>query len=378
MAFDGQSPVKADIAILDGRIEAIGDIGRETADIERDLTGSIVLPALTDLHTHIYWGGTSLGVRPEAVAHRSGTGVFVDAGSAGAGNFEGLSEFIFAPSPFHIFAFLNISFPGIFAFSRRVMVGECEDLRLLDVESCIEAAQRYRHEIVGLKVRAGRKAAGQNGQPALEMALKVARALDLPVMCHVDLAPPTIEEVLQQLRPGDIVTHCCRPDPNAATHDGHVIDAAWSARQRGVKFDIGHGMGGFSFKVCREMLSDGFVPELISSDIHCMSVDGPAFDVLTTVNKLIALGLDVDVALAAATRNPADIIRRPDLGRLRAGEQANLAVLRWKEEPWRFLDALGATLDVSRRLICDGLIVKGHAIGGDGKAGPIENFGASA
>lgn len=375
MTFDAAAPSRADIAIRDGRIEAIGSVESAPGDRDCDASKSIVVPALTDLHTHIYWGATSLGVKHQAVARRSGTGVFVDAGSAGAGNFEGLNEFIFAPSLYHTFAFLNIAFPGIFGFSRRVMVGECEDVRLLDIEACIEAARRFPREIVGIKVRAGLKASGQNGQRALELGLEVAKALDLPVMCHVDLSPPTIEQVLDQLRPGDIVTHCCRPDPNAATRDGHVIDAAWRARERGVKFDIGHGMGGFSFKVCREMLADGFVPELISSDIHSLSVDGPAFDVLTTVNKLIALGVDVEAALRAATEAPAQTIGHPELGRIRRGDEANLAVLKWSEAPWNFLDATREQLNVERRLTCAGLIVRGQAIGPDGSAQSLETFG---
>jgi dihydroorotase len=365
LAFTGQAP-NVDIAIQNGRITGVGDISPMAGDIVIEASGAIITPALTDIHTHIYWGGTALGVRPEFVAHRSATGVFVDAGSAGAGNFEGLNSFIFQDSPFHTFAYLNISFPGVFGFSSRVMVGECCDMRLVDSESCIEVAQAHPDKVVGIKVRAGRKAAGENGAKALEIALKVADRLGLPVMCHVDLDPPTIEEVLQQLRKGDIITHCCRPDPNAATQAGRVRQTVWQARERGVHFDIGHGMGGFSFQVCREMLAEGFVPDLISSDIHSLSVNGPAFDLLTTINKLIALGVDPTTALAGGSANPAAVLRRPELGRIAVGDEANIAVLRWKEEPWSFKDAMGETLAVSSRLVCDRLIVKGREIGPDG------------
>lgn len=362
LAFGDTPGAIADVAIADGRIAAIGTDLSRPDDIVVDARGAIVLPALTDIHTHIYWGATSLGVRPELVAHRSATGTFVDAGSAGAGNFEGLKTFIFEPLPFHAFAFLNVSFPGIFGFSKRVMVGECCDMRLVDAESCIEAAQAYPEQIVGIKVRAGRKASGENGGAALEVALEVAERLNLPVMCHVDLDPPSIEEVLQRLRPGDIITHCCRPDPNAATENGRVRDAVWRARESGVHFDIGHGMGGFSFRVCREMLAEGFVPDLISSDIHSLSVNGPAYDLLTTINKMIALGVDQTTALAAGSANPAKVIGRPNLGRIAVGDEANVAVLKWRDEPWTFRDAAGEGLDVSTRLVCDRLIVRGRQI----------------
>jgi len=361
LAFGDLGSLDADVLIVDGRIAAIGsDVAMDGTVI--DVRGAIIVPALTDIHTHIYWGATSLGVRPEVVARRSGTGVFVDAGSAGAGNFPGLKAFIFEPSPFQTFAFLNISFAGIFGFSKRIMVGECCDMRLVDPQSCIDAAEAHPDKIVGIKVRAGRKAAGENGLRALEIALATAEQLGLPVMCHVDLDPPTIEDALGILREGDILTHCCRPAPNAATENGQVRDVVWKARERGVHFDIGHGMGGFSFAVCRDMLSEGFAPDLISSDIHAMSVDGPAFDLLTTINKLIALGLEPETALACGSARPAAVIGRPELGRLAVGDEANIAVLRWREGRTVLHDATGEALDIDRRLVCDRLFVKGRDI----------------
>ena len=372
LTFDANLAPAKDVIIEDGRISGLDGGASRADDAVIDASNAIIVPALTDIHTHIYWGGTALGVRPEVVAHRSATGTFVDAGSAGAGNFAGLRAFIFEPLPFHAFAFLNISFPGIFGFSGRVMVGECCDMRLVDAESCIETVEAHRDKIVGIKVRAGRKAAGENGGKALDVALAVADRLKLPLMCHVDLDPPTIEEVLQRLRKGDIITHCCRPDPNAATENGHVRDAVWKARERGVHFDIGHGMGGFSFRVCREMLAEGFVPDLISSDIHSLSVNGPAFDLLTTINKMIALGVDPAIALACGSAHPAAAIGRPELGRIAVGGEANVAILKWKDEPWVFRDALGEELAVDRRLVCDRLIVKGRLIEPGGASHPIE------
>jgi dihydroorotase len=364
----------SDVAISAGKIDSVGHVAEQAGDRVIDVAGAIITPALTDIHTHIYWGGTSLGARPETVAHRSATGVFVDAGSAGAGNYEGLRAFIAEPSPFHIFAYLNISYAGIFGFGKDVMVGECCDARLLDTKSCLAAVRSHRDRIVGVKVRAGHMAAGENGALALDLALEVAEELGVPIMCHVDLAPPTIDEVCDRLRPGDIITHCCRPAPNSATQDGHVREAAWKARRRGVRFDVGHGRGGFSFKVCREMLDEGFAPDLISSDIHALSVDGPAHDLLTTVNKLIALGVAPDEALAAASRNPAEAIGRPDLGRILAGDEANIAVMRWKSGPWQLQDAAGEIITVEKRLICEHLIVRGRAITATGEARPLHEL----
>ncbi len=354
----------ADILIRDG---IVARIGRLSVEDERgahivDASEGIVSPALIDIHTHIYWGATALGVRHETVAERSGTGTFVDAGSAGAANILGFREFIHRPSPFNTFAYINISFPGIYAFSPKVMVGEAENPALLDVGTCVEAAQEFGDLVVGIKVRAGRLAAGDHGARALELGLEAAEAANLPLMCHVDLDPPHITEILARLRPGDILTHCCRPEPNAPVSGGAVRDAAWAARERGVLFDIGHGMGGFSFETCRQMLAEGFVPELISSDIHCLSVNGPAFDVLTTLNKLLALGVDFDKALAASTSRPAQAIGKPDLGRISEGETANIAVFVRSDETQTLVDAVGEEVTFSAGLKCEHLIARGRTV----------------
>jgi dihydroorotase len=132
---------RRDIAIRDGRIVAVGEnIERgNTADV-RDVAGLMVTPGLIDIHTHIYHKATFYGVDPNPIAARSAIATLVDAGSAGAGNFAGLRDFIFARSPFRLLAYLNISYPGIFAFDRDFVVGEATIRELLSVERCVEIA----------------------------------------------------------------------------------------------------------------------------------------------------------------------------------------------------------------------------------------------
>ena len=366
-SFDGAGPILADMVLRDGRVAEIcnprAEVQPHSAADCIDASDCLIVPALVDIHTHIYWGATALGVKPEAVALASGCGTFVDAGSAGAGNLRGLWEFIARPSIYDCFAYLNVSFAGIFGFSANVMVGECEDLRLLNIDECIKAAREYPQFVVGLKVRVGPLAAAKNGACALDLAIEAATELNLPVMCHVDFAPPTISDVLQKLRPGDILTHCFRPSPNAViAEDGEVLDAVFEARRRGILFDIGHGFGSFSFDVCERMLDKNFSPDLISSDVHALSVNGPAYDLLTTVNKLIVLGLDEEAALKAASFSPAQAIGHPELGRIREGEPTRLAVLKWQEGPTTFTDAKGKQIKAKRRLVCQHLILGGKVL----------------
>ena len=196
--------------------------------------GALVVPGLIDLHTHVYWGATSLSVRPEPVARRSGATTLVDAGSAGAGNFHGFREFVIERSPIRILPYLNISFAGIFAFSKSVMVGETSDVRLLDARECLEVARQHRDLIVGIKVRVGRNTSEAYGVFPLELAVEVAEELALPVMAHIDFPPPRRRDMLDRLRPGDVLTHCFRPFPNAPVVRGEVRAEMLEARERGV------------------------------------------------------------------------------------------------------------------------------------------------
>ena len=97
----------------------------------------------------------------------------------------------------------------------------------------------------------------------------------MPLMVHIDHPPPSYEEVLERLRPGDVLTHAFRPFPNSpATQQGTVKQAVLEARKRGVLFDIGHGKGSFAFKTARAMLANGFLPDTISSDVHKLCIEG--------------------------------------------------------------------------------------------------------
>src|SRR6266849_6531224 len=143
----------ADIGFADRKVAAVSpDLPLRGSEVV-DARGLIVVPGLIDLHTHVYWGGTSLGVDAAALAPRSGTTTFVDAGSAGPGNFHGFRRHVIEPSPLRILPYLNISFAGIYAFSSSVMVGECGDLRLLDLRECRRVAEANRDLVVGIKVR---------------------------------------------------------------------------------------------------------------------------------------------------------------------------------------------------------------------------------
>ena len=250
----------ADVAFADGKVATIGrDIAPDNGTDVHDVSGRIVSPGFIDLHTHVYWGGTSLGVDAGDLARTSGVTTFVDAGSAGPGNFAGFLKHVIEPSEPRILAYLHVSFAGIFAFSKRVMVGESSDLRLMSPGDAVAVANANRDVIVGIKVRVGRNSSGASGSNPLDIALQAAEELGLPLMAHIDEPPPSYEDVLARLRPGDVLTHCFRPFPNTPiTGQGAVKPAVLEARKRGVLFDVGHGMGSFSFKTAQGDARSGF------------------------------------------------------------------------------------------------------------------------
>jgi dihydroorotase len=206
----------------------------------------------------------------------------------------------------------------------------------------------------------GFHASGNSGLVPLDIARQVADEVGMPLMVHIDYPPPTLPDVLARLRKGDILTHCFRPFPNSpATAAGGVIPEVLDARQRGVIFDIGHGMGSFSFATARTMLKNNFMPDCISSDVHALCIDGPAYDLLTTMSKFIELGMPLVEVIRSATQNAAHALNRPDLGTFKTGSAGDATVIDWREGSFDYVDSTGEQLAGKTRLLASHVIVNG-------------------
>jgi dihydroorotase len=351
-----------DVAFAGGKVAAIAKELKPAAGTEvRDVAGYIVAPGLIDLHTHVYWGGTSLGIDAEEFCRTSGVTTAVDAGSAGPGNFAGFRKHVIERSEVRILPYLHVSFAGIYAFSSTVMVGESENIRLMAPAEAAEVAEANRDIVVGIKVRVGRHASGEQGTAPLEMALQAAEQTGLPVMAHIDHPPPSYEEVIGMLRPGDVLTHAFRPFPNApCTAQGSVKPAVLAARKRGILFDIGHGKGSFAFKTARAMLANGFAPDTISSDVHTLCINGPAFDQATTMSKFLCLGLPLGDVIKCSTVNAAMAVKRPELGTLKPGSAGDATILAVKEGQFDYVDVVGEHMTGDRRIVSEGVVLAGR------------------
>lgn len=318
-----------DVAIRRDRIAAVEThIPTESAARVIDASGQYVTPGLVDLHTHVYYGSTFWGIQPDPVAARSGVTTWLDVGSAGAYNLIGMRDHIVRPSHARIYALLNISSIGLTG-----MTYELANLAYSDVDVCVKLADLNRDFVLGVKARIDNNTVGQHGIEPLRRARLAADRLRLPLMVHIGIGPPSIAEVLPFVRPGDILTHCFTGhNMKLVDDDGVLLEPALRAWDAGVIMDIGHGAGSFSFLTAEAMLAAGRKPDVISTDIHQLSVHGPLFDMPTCLSKFMALGMSLEEVIYAATTAPAHAMGLGDeVGTLQPGSYADVALFTLSE-----------------------------------------------
>ena len=340
---------KLDVAVRGGRIAAVAAGLSAGARTVVDVAGRLVTPGLVDLHTHVHPGAGYWGIDPDAIAWHTGVTTWVDAGSSGAYTFAGLRAAT-AGRTVRVPVLINVAGQGLAA-----RTGEGRDLGDLDVDLTISVVQANRDVIRGVKVRIDADTGGANGVEPLRRGLAVAQVCGVPVMVHIGTTPPALEDVLELLRPGDILTHCASglADPTGP--------AARAAHERGVLFDIGHGSGAFSFDVAERQLAGGLRPYTISTDLHARSVFGPVFDLPTTMMKLLVAGLPMADVVAAATVNPARALGL-DAGTLTVGAPADIAVFRLEEGAFELVDAHRETRVAPLRMINEQTYVAGRRL----------------
>lgn len=351
---------RRDIAISGGRISAVEpQVSLADASDAIDASGLLVVPGLVDLHVHVYWGVADLSVRPGPNDLHRGVTTMVDAGSAGANTLPGFREYVIDPFAGRILAFVNISAMG----QIDPFLGELHDERYLIADRAADAVRSDLDTYVGIKVRLTEALAGPNAIVALDRAVEAGEAAGVPVMAHIGDSTATTEEIMSRLRTGDIVTHSFTDRVNGIFDDaGRVHAAALDARERGVRFDVGHGAGSFGFGRAEAALADGFRPDTISSDLHRFNVDGPVHDLVTTLSKFLYLGVPLPDVIAMATTAPAEALGRSDFGTLAVGALADVAVLRLEEGSFTFTDAFGASVTGSQRLVAAATVKNGRRI----------------
>jgi dihydroorotase len=349
----------ADVGIVEGRVVRVGpSLDRSQARTVFDASGQIVTPGLIDLHTHIYWGVTYWGIEADPVAARTGVTTWLDVGSSGSYNFPGFRRYVSEASRVRVYALLNLSSIGLTA-----PTFELANLDYCDVDLATKMVEANRDLILGIKARIDGKTTRGTGLRPLELARELADRVDLPLMVHIGNGPPEISDIVPLLRPGDILTHCFTGGDHRILGTNRLIrEDVKVLHDRGLILDIGHGTGSFNYEVAEAMLEQGILPDVISSDIHQMAVQGPMFDLPTTLSKFINLGMSLPDVIARATTHPAQAMRRPNLGTLQPGSVADVAVFRLEEGEYTFHDSQMNARSGQSRLVNTLTLVDGRPL----------------
>jgi dihydroorotase len=351
------------VAFAGGEVAAVDTrIARADAAETVDCAGLIVAPGMIDLHVHVFCGVSHYGIEPDPHCVAKGVTTAVDAGSAGADTFPGFRKYVIDVAATRLYARLNISSQGMLSAA----VGELEDLRYASVPKAIAMIEQHRDVILGVKVRLTRNqivSAGAGMRP-LYLAREAADAVGLPIMVHPQEAwCESLDDILAVMRGGDILTHCFHGLSHGVLDaDGKVRRSVHEAIERGVIFDVGHGRGSFSWQVAERAMRQGVQPQTISSDLHAYNVNGPAFDLATTVSKFLHLGLPLEEALRKVTATPAGTLGMADrIGTLRVGAWGDAVAFELQEGRFGLEDSHGE-VRIGRHRLVPRTVVRGGRV----------------
>lgn len=335
-----------DVAVKNGQIAALLAPGTTVKTAQTiDAAGNIVTPGLVDMHCHYYHQVSGIGLPADEMMPLTATTTGVDAGDAGYSTFSGFRHFVLGQARTRHFAFIHIASIGL--AGDPINVGELFNIDFADVPKCAKAVAENRDVVLGVKVRLSKNVVASNGIEPLRRAIAAA-AMAGPwarVMAHIGNCDAALSDVLDMMRPGDIITHSYSGafGKNNIVENGTLLPAALRAKRRGVLFDVGHGGGSFDFTIAEPAMKQGLMPDTISSDVHSASIQSPSVPLLPNVlSKFIALGFSLDDVIAKATIEPARIIDRvPGLGTLGVGAPADIAVFNVVNGATTFLDTAG-------------------------------------
>ena len=355
-----------DVAVTGAKIARVAaNIDPASARRVADATGLHVVPGLIDIHAHVFFGtekdaylsNGDTAVQPDTHSFRSGQTTLVDVGGAGWRNFGQFKEQVIDRARTRVLSFINIVGSG--------MKGGPVEQNLADMDARLTALRIRQHPglIIGIKVA---HYGGAEWDPVTR-AVEAGREMGVPVMVDfgVHTPPLSLEDLLlKHLRPGDILTHTYAHVAGRTPivdEAGKVRPYVLAARKRGVIFDAGHGAGSFLFRQAVPALQQGFVPDVISTDLHTGSMNSGMKDILNTMSKFLNLGLTLQDVIKANTSKAAEVIKRPDLGRLSVGGEADIAVLNLRRGKFGFIDTSGGRLLGDQKLECE-LTVKGGQV----------------
>jgi dihydroorotase len=355
-----------DVAVRDGKIVALCDPGTGgEARHSVDATDCIVTPGLIDLHVHVY-NHVPIGLDPDQLSLGGGVTTMLDTGSAGSSNFDAFRRDCIDTARCQVLGLVNLSRAGLVASE----LGELMDRRYADPDGVVRTIARHPDVAVGVKIRAGAHiiGKGKDGWDNLHEAIRAALESKTWLMVHIGECPMSIPELVNELSPGDVLTHCFKGGTTRVTDDlGQIFDDVRAAQERGVKFDVGHGAGSFQWDVVDAALANGFEPTTISTDLHRDNLHGPVFDMPTTMSKFLMLGVPMERVIEMSTTAPAKTLGLQDeIGTLKIGTQADVTVLEQIEGKFLFTDSYGTQRTGNTLLSAAATVLRGDLLPGGG------------
>lgn len=354
-----------DVAITDNKISQVARNITAQATRVVDATGLYVTPGLIDLHGHHFFGtqqdrylsNSFTALPPDGFTFRAGVTTAVDAGGAGWRNFDVFRQNVIEHSRTRVFAFLNIVGAG--------MSGGAFEQNTADMDPKLAAmtARANREHIVGIKLA---HYEGHEWGPA-ERAAEAGRMADIPVMVDFGRSEPPLSLrtlLMEKLRPGDILTHCYGgvSGREKVIVNGKLQNWALEAQKRGIIFDVGHGGGSFLFEQAIPAIKQGLKPNSISTDLHTGSMNGGMKDMLNVMSKLLNCGLTLQEVITTSTWNPAQIIKKPELGNLSPGSLADVAVFSLQQGTFGYIDVSGKKITGDKKLTCELTVLDGRVV----------------
>lgn len=357
------------VALRGGRIVAVLDPAAPySAKQTIDCSGKLVVPGLIDFHVHVFPGVSHFGVDPDESCLARGVTTVLDFGTAGGLVFDGFRRYVIDSARTRVKALMLIAGQGmISSMGTKPALGELWDLAYCDVEGCVEAVERNRDCVVGIKVRCMDDIAddGRNEAEGLHRARQAADIVKLPLVVHPVLSSLSIEHILGTLRAGDVLTHCYHDKRCGLVDDKlRVLPIVREKQREGVLLDVGHGSGSFAFRVGRALLEQDILPDFIGSDLHSYNLRGPVHDLVTTLDKFLHLGMSIPEIIRRSTATCAKFLGMSDeIGTLRPGACADVTVLEIVDGEFPLTDSEGTTETASRRFEVRHCFRAGRAVG---------------